>query len=94
MLLAFISHPGHVAVIGKAYLFQYPQASSDDELMVQLKNYLNIESWSLSEQELEQALLQSIQNDYKNKQTLVLDGWVLSRTEAVVTGLVAATNKY
>ena len=90
-ILSFLKYPSHAAIIGEVYLDQYPQESDSEKLMSKLSDYLSLDLSLSSERDIEKALLRTIKEDYTKDQTVILDGWLLSRTECVLAGLVAVS---
>jgi len=93
-VLAFLQHPAHAAAIGRVYRFQYPDETTNELLIQNFSDRLSLENQSLTESEVERGILKAIQEDFENNQTVIIDGWILSRTEAVISGVVAAMNRY
>ena len=90
-ILSFLKYPSHAAIIGEVYLDQYPQESDSEKLMSKLSDYLSLDISLSSERDIEKALLRTIKEDYTKDQTIIVDGWLLSRTECVLAGLAAVS---
>jgi hypothetical protein len=80
-----VMDPASASAIGVAYLHKYPEHASRAALL----SFLQLPDEPLSTAEIAAALERRIQNDFENQRTLVLERWLLSRTEAAVCGLVA-----
>lgn len=93
-VLAFLQHPAHAAAIGRVYRLQYPDETANEQLIQKLSDRLSLEKQTLTESEVERLILKEIQEDFDNNQTVELDGWILSRTEAVMAGVVASMNRF
>lgn len=89
--LAFVQHPNHAAKIGAVYRHKYPKDSSSERMLAKLSGYMQLDSSRPGKREIEQALLETVKADFAQGRTLNLDGWVVSRTEAVLAGLVFAS---
>ena len=90
-LLSFVKYPSHAAIIGGVYLNQYPLESESEMLVSRLSDKLALDLTLASDSDIEKALLRTIKDDYTNFQTILLDGWLLSRTECLLAALVAVS---
>jgi hypothetical protein len=80
-----LSDPAAAAAMGELYLRRYPEHASREALL----EVLALPAGQLSRAELGRALEHRIRADFMQQRTLLLDGWLLSRAEAAVCGLVA-----
>ena len=74
--LSGICSPGELVRIGAQYLQKFPNESSQEELLQKIIE--NMPGTSFSAELLEDM----ISGDYRADRTLVLDGWLISVTEA------------
>lgn len=76
--------------LGKYYLEQQPEERSANRLALALFGSNSMRLQSLFEQAgLQQAVGRQHDQDFRDGNVLVVDGWVLTRTEARVFALVA-----
>lgn len=75
--LALFCEDDTLVSMGKQYLELYPQ-EQDLSLLISL---INSSQYS-QEQKLRRQLQENIRRDFKFNQTMILDGWVISITEA------------
>lgn len=92
--LATINDPTTIAEVGKAYMEQVPGESSPESLIEQLMVGSNGDlipetADSLS---LQKMMAEKVQADFENGETVVVRGWILSRTEARQCALFSLTN--
>lgn len=76
--------PAAAYAVGAAYLRRFPEHASRAVLL----RFLQLPDEPLSAAQLAVALERRIQNDFEHRRTLVLERWLLSRTEAAVCGLI------
>ncbi len=92
--LATINDPTTIAEVGKAYIEQVPGENSPERLIDQLLvgpngDLIPETADSLS---LQKMMSEKVQADFDNGETVVVRGWVLSRTEARQCALFSLTN--
>lgn len=75
--LALFCEDDALVLMGKQYLELYPQ-EQDVSLLISLIN----SSQYCQEQTLRRQLQDNTRRDFEFNQTMILDGWVISRTEA------------
>jgi hypothetical protein len=75
--LALFCEDDALVLMGKQYLELYPQ-EQDVSLLISLIN----SSQYCQEQTLRRELQDNTRRDFEFNQTMILDGWVISRTEA------------
>ena len=68
-----------VTGIGRKYLMDYPSESAEDTLRKLVMEDINEDQSSSS---LATSIIKKIQIDFLNERVVVVDGWVLSHTEA------------
>lgn len=91
--LATINDPTTLAELGNSYLKQVPDENSASQLV----EYLLVSSTGEAIPEttdsltLQTLLLQKVQADFQSGKTVVIRGWVLSRTEARQCALYSLT---
>ena len=83
-LLSHIWDSNTIGDIGKIYQEQFPDESSEEKLVKHLSNYESQES-------IGKDLQQQIADDYNKGNTVMVDGWILSRTEARQCALFSLT---
>ncbi len=84
--LAQIWDTDTIISIGAGYVSQTPDENSEDILAKTL-----IEDRSGSPEELVNSLNEKITNDFHKGDLVMIDGWILSRTEARQCGLLSKT---
>jgi hypothetical protein len=77
--------PASASAIGAAYLRSYPEHASRAVLL----SFLQLPDEPLNAAQIAVALERRIRSDFEYQRTLVLERWLLSRTEAAVCGLIA-----
>lgn len=82
---ACLTDPAAASAVGAAYLREFPEHASRAELL----RFLQLPDEPLSAAEIAAAVERRIQDDFEHQRTLVLDRWLVSRTEAAVCGLIA-----
>ena len=80
-----LNDPAAASAVGAAYLRKFPEHASRAELL----RFLQLPDEPLSPEEIAVAVERRIQDDFEHQRTVVLERWLLSRTEAAVCGLVA-----
>ena len=90
---ATINDPATIVEVGKAYINQVPGENSAERLIDQLMispngDAIMATSDSLS---LQKMMSEKVQADFENGETVVVRGWVLSRTEARQCALFSLT---
>lgn len=92
LLLEPIRSRDSAAVIGQAYLRQIPEAVDAAGLYADILQSLGLTDYavaSMSLREIHRRLRDRVRADFAAGLTVKLDGWILSRTEARVSALVA-----
>jgi hypothetical protein len=84
-LASCLSDRASAAAVGTAYLRRYPEHASRAVLL----DHLALPDGRLSPAQIAAAIERGIRSDFKHRRTVVLDRWLLSRTEAAVCGLLA-----
>ncbi len=84
--LAAIMEGPDISQIGEAYLKDHSRENTSNKLVQQLlKNIPNDVT------DLNDVLALKIRDDFKNERTVMIDGWVLSQTEAHQAALFSLT---
>ncbi len=83
-LLSHIWDTDTITSIGNSYVSQTPKENSENELAKVL-----IENISGSPEEMANSLTEKVANDFENGDIVMIDGWILSRTEARQCGLLS-----
>jgi hypothetical protein len=73
------------SAVGAAYLQRYPEHASRAALL----RSLQLPDEPLTSAQIGDAIEERIQSDFAQQRTLVLERWLLARTEAALCGLVA-----
>lgn len=78
-----------IAEIGNAYRISKPESAKRDWVVKALMTKHDGKKIApqTNDDELEQIMSQKIQTDFKNENTVVVNGWVLSETEALQCAL-------
>jgi hypothetical protein len=82
-IVAFFGEPASAAALGAAYLCQAPEDAEPGHLVARLfpdTSSAVLERWSDSA--LRSALARRLIEDFAHSRTVILQGWVLSRSEA------------
>jgi hypothetical protein len=87
-LARLFHHPESAIVVGRAYLRSAPTEADIDGLVTALAATLDRDVSSLAEHDLRAQIERRVLEDFTTGATLHLDGWILSRTEARLCGLV------
>jgi hypothetical protein len=82
---AFLTDPASASEVGAAYLRNYPDHASRAVLL----RFLALPEDALTAPEVAAAIKRRIQNDFACQRTVVLERWLLARTEAAICGLIA-----
>ena len=92
--LATINDPATIAEVGKAYMVQVPGENNPESLIDQLMISSNgdIIPETADSLSLQKMMSEKVQVDFDNGETVVVRGWVLSRTEARQCALFSLTN--
>lgn len=85
-LLSYIWDDATIIEIGEIYRKQFSDENSESTLRKQLSAYESTETTTITE-----VLREQITDDYNNGNTVMLDGWVLSKTEARQCALFSLT---
>jgi hypothetical protein len=83
-LLSHIWDTDTITSIGNSYVSQTPKENSENELVKAL-----IENISGSPEEMVNSLNEKVSSDFENGDIVMIDGWMLSRTEARQCGLLS-----
>jgi len=86
-LLSYIWDDQTIEEIGKKYQQQYPDEKTERKLVKLISKRISSNSNVLNE-----VLKQQIEEDYKNERIVMLDGWLLSVTEARQCALFSLTH--
>jgi hypothetical protein len=73
------------ATVGAAYLRNYPDHASRAVLL----RFLALPDHPLTAAQIAGAIQRRIRSDFAHQRTLLVERWLLSRTEAAVCGLIA-----
>lgn len=84
--LSYIWDDKTITEIGEIYRKQFTDENTEGKLMKHLSDYKTTETITITE-----ALRQQITADYKQGNTVMIDGWILSRTEARQCALFSLT---
>lgn len=85
-ILTSILEPSDIVNIGRVYRAQFPEIN----LKKKLQNFL-IENKDKEYRDLEIILEATIKKDFQTGNTVVLDGWILSETEAIQCALFSTS---
>lgn len=85
-LLSYIWDDATIIEIGEIYRKQFSDENSESTLRKQLSAYESTETTTITE-----VLREQITDDYNNGNTVMLNGWVLSKTEARQCALFSLT---
>jgi len=82
--------PGHEAMVsvGRAYLDQAPEEADVARLRHFLALMAEVSAMSLPDPEKERLAIRQLE-DFRTGQTVLVQGWILSRTEATLCALIA-----
>ena len=82
--VAWMLDAASASAVGAAYLRRYPEHASRSALL----SFLQLPDEPLTTAQISAAVESRIQSDFEHQRTLVLERWLLSRTEAAVCGLI------
>lgn len=85
-LLSHIWDGTTISNIGESYRKQFSDENSERKLVEHLSDYESTETTTITE-----VLRQKITDDFNKGNTVMIDGWVLSRTEARQCALFSLT---
>ena len=85
-LLSYIWDDAAIIEIGEIYRKQFSDENSEPKLMKHLSEYKSTETTTITE-----VLQQQITDDYNKGNTVMVNGWILSRTEARQCALFSLT---
>ena len=85
-LLSHIWDTDTITLIGSSYVSQTPKENSENELAKAL-----LENISGPPEEMAKRLNEKVTSDFKKGDLVMIDGWILSRTEARQCGLLSKT---
>lgn len=91
-LLAVLGRPDSAAAVGRAYLAGHPIEADRDRLAVRLDQAVRCQDCDPARARTDQlraALAGQIRADFAAARVVMVDGWVLSETEARLCGLAA-----
>lgn len=80
--------------IGKIYLELFPEEADKDILIGILKGDFDNEklTHSSGKSELQESIRLKIKNDFNSDHTIIVDGWILSKTETRQCALLSIIN--
>ena len=81
----WLREPASASAVGAAYLRRYPDHASRAALL----RFLALPDEPLTAEQLAVAIERRIGSDFASHRTLLLERWLLSRTEAAICGLIA-----
>ena len=81
-ILTTILEPSDIVEMGRMYCSQFPDNGLEEKLQGLLTDNVNTDTDNLAS-----ALEQEVKKDYETGNTVILDGWILSETEAVQCAL-------
>ncbi|MGY8913962.1 MAG: hypothetical protein ACKVJF_02615 [Flavobacteriales bacterium] len=81
-ILTTILDPSDIVEIGRIYCEQFPE----NGLEIKLQDFLT-DNVNTTNRDLMDILEQDVRKDYETGNTVILDGWILSETEAVQCAL-------
>ena len=84
-LASCLADRASASAVGAAYLRMHPEHASRAVLL----DHLALPDGHLSPEQIAVAIECRIRSDFVHQRTLVLDRWLLSRTEALVCALIA-----
>jgi len=91
-LLAVLGRPDSAAAVGRAYLASHPAAADRDGLAARLDQAVrcqNCDPARARTDQLRAALAGQIRADFAAARVVMVEGWVLSESEARLCGLAA-----
>jgi hypothetical protein len=80
-----LTDPASARTVGAAYLSKHPEHASRTVLL----RFLALPDDALTAPQIAAAIERRIQSDFACQRTVVLERWLLARTEAAICGLVA-----
>jgi hypothetical protein len=80
-----VTDSASASAVGAAYLRRYPEHASRDVLL----SFLQPPDEALTAEQIAVTIERRIRSDFECRRTLVLERWLLSRTEAAICGLIA-----
>jgi len=83
-LLSHIWDTDTITSVGNSYISQTPEENSENELAKVL-----LENMSGEPEEIANSLKEKVASDFENGNIVMIDGWILSRTEARQCGLIS-----
>ena len=86
---AWVSTSQDARDLGRAYFAIQPEEASVETLIRLLSTDLDVSLFGLDDGELRQASRARARRDFEDGNTLMVQGWVLSRTELRLCGLAA-----
>ncbi|MFT4832369.1 MAG: hypothetical protein ACI815_002022 [Psychroserpens sp.] len=90
-ILSTILEPSEIVEMGRMYCGQFPNTGMEEKLQDYFKENVDTENGNL-----ESILKQQVKKDYQTGNTIILDGWILSETEAVQCALfsISESNQF
>ena len=80
-----VTDSASASAVGAAYLRRCPEHASRAVLL----SFLQLPDKALTAEQIAVAIERRIRSDFECRRTLVLERWLLSRTEAAICGLIA-----
>jgi hypothetical protein len=77
--------------LGKRYLDTHPQERKEKHLWKSLANKVGIKNIYSDPKAFKKVLAQQNQEDFRNEDVVIVDGWLMGRTEVEVCGLAYLT---
>jgi len=90
VLSRLFSDPENARAIGARYLAQYPERSDRDSIVADL-GLPSPESGKYKKDALKNWIAESQRRDFAAGKTVMVNNWILSRTEANLCALIALT---
>ena len=84
---AMVSTSPDAQVLGRAYFAIQPEEASEDTLMRLLSADLDVSVFGMDDRELRLVSRAQMRRDFEEGRTLLVRGWVFSRTELRLCGL-------
>jgi hypothetical protein len=90
-LLTVLDDRASAAVIGRRYLLNNRQEADSEWLASQLKKKLGEGPWSPSS--FKEKMAETLKQEFGHGETVRVDGWVISRTEARLCAIAAIASE-
>lgn len=88
-LLAFFAEPERIRALGESYLKAHPEEADRERLISLLLDEIGEVSDLDSDEQLRERVGAAVHDDFAAERTVRVEGWIVSRTEARLTALVA-----